>query len=139
MLNQQQNKPVMTAPFNPMLNTQDLINPSRMNPYASGQYSGDNGSRYDTTSDNGMSEIMAQITKLLNEGPPNPQFSPVSLPQFNPSAFEGQAEGIVDKQFDPIISNLQQQKVATQGRAKGNQKAVGDMYNQLAAYMGQRV
>lgn len=139
LLNQQQNKPVMTAPFNPMLNTQDLINPNRMNPYASGQYNGGaDPSQYANNSDDGMSAIMAQITKLLNEGPPNPQFSPVSLPKFDPTAFEGQAEGIVNKQYDPIIQNLRSQQTATQGRAKGNQKAVGDMYNQLAAYMGQQ-
>lgn len=138
LLGNQQNKPIMTAPFNPMQNTQDLLNPNRMNPYASGQYNGGQQSQYDTTSDNGMSEIMSQITKLLNEGPPNPQFDPISLPSFNPGQFQGQAQGIVNKQFDPIIRNLKAGQVATQGRAKNNQKAVGDMYNQLAAYMGQQ-
>jgi hypothetical protein len=137
MLNQQKNPPVMTAPFNPMLNTQELINPQRMNPYSSGAYNGGNTSQYDTTSDSGMSAIMEQITKLLNEGPPNPQFSPMSLPKFDPTAFEDQAEGIVNRQYDPVIQNLRSQATATQGRAKGNQKAVGDMYNQLAAYLGQ--
>lgn len=139
MLGNQQNKPIMTAPFNPMLNTQDLINPNRMNPYASGEYSGGGpGSQYDTTSDNGMSAIMEQITKLLNEGPPNPQFQQISLPTFDPNRFKGQATDIVNSEFNPIINNLRSQQVATQGRAKSNQKAVGDMYNQLAAYMGQQ-
>lgn len=138
ILNQQQNKPVMTAPFNPMNSISELIDPNRMNPYASGQYSGGNESRLANNQGSPLDTLMQQITKMLTQGPPDIQFDPVSLPKFNPSQFEGQAEGIVNKQFDPVISNLRSQQTATQGRAKGNQKAVGDMYNQLAAYMGQQ-
>lgn len=140
LLNQQQNKPVMTAPPSYMQNIQDLINPDKMNPYASGQYSGDNGARMGLNQTQGspLDSLMQQITRMLTQGPPDIQFDPVSLPKFDPNAFEGQAEGIVNKQFDPVIANLRSQQTATQGRAKGNQKAVGDMYNQLAAYMGQQ-
>lgn len=139
MLNQQQNKPVMTAPFNPMNSIQELINPNRMNPYASGQYSGGNQTRFaDNQQGSPLDSLMSQITKMLTQGAPNIQFDPISLPKFDPNQFQGQATGIVNKQFDPVIANIRNQQTATQGRAKGNQKAVGDMYNQLAAYMGQQ-
>lgn len=134
------NSPVMTAPFNPMQNTSALMDHSRMNPYASGQYSGDQGARMGLSQqpNNPLSDIMSQITKLLNQGAPNIQFDPISMPKFDPTAYQGQATDIVNKQFDPVVANLRQQQTNTQHRAQGNQKAVGDMYSQLAAYMGQQ-
>jgi hypothetical protein len=139
LLAQQQNKPVSTAPFNPMLTGAEMIDPNRMNPYATGRYNGTGqpGRPSVTQQTNPMEAIMSQLAKLMEQSPPQIQFDPVELPSFDPNKFKGQATEIVNEQFNPIINDLLNQQKSTQTRAKGNQKAVGDMYNQLASYLGQ--
>lgn len=134
-LNDQQglsNQPVMTPGFNPMQTISDFIDPNRMHPQAP------NLPRPSQTQiTNPTQDLMRQIQDLLGNGPPSIQFNPISMPEYNPTKFKSQAEGIVNSQYNPIINELLGQQKATQTRAAGNQKAVGDMYNQLASYMGQ--
>lgn len=130
-LSNQRNKPVMVPEFNPMQNISDFIDPNRMHPQTPGM-----PDQNVPQQQNPMQDIMRQITELMGSKPPNIQFNPVQLPQYNPNQFKGQAEKIVGDQYNPIIQDLLNQQKGMQDKAGVNQQAVGDLYNQLAASVG---
>jgi hypothetical protein len=120
LLQQQDNKPVMTPAFKPRLTTADLINQNTDSPNVvqpqvpSGQ--------------NPVQKIMEQLQELLLNGPGGGQFEPASMPTFDPNRYKKQAETSVNSQFNPIIDAIMAQQKATQGRATSNKASVAGLY-----------
>jgi hypothetical protein len=128
-------KPVMAPAFNPMQNISDFVDPNRMHP----QNGMPTPQTPATPAQSPLQDLMRQITDLMGSKPPNIQFDPISMPKYDVNQFKGQAEQIVGDQYNPIIQDLLNQQKGMQQKAGTNQKAVGDLYNQLAAYAGQDV
>lgn len=121
------NKNVVTPSFNPMQTIQDFINPQRMHPTPDGGLpDAPQMPQHDDSS-----SLYAQLQKLLGGGGDN--FQAQSLPNFDPNRYKDQAEEAVNSQFSPILNQIYAQQKETQGRAKTNQGAVGDLYAQMAA------
>lgn len=76
---------------------------------------------------NPIQQIMGQLQKLMSgEGQMN--FSPSSLPTFDPNRFKTQAEQAVNQQYDPIIQQILAGQRQTGQRARQNRVATRDLY-----------
>ena len=119
-LSQQQNQPVMVPAFKPRLTTADLINqntdsPNMVQPQI-------------PVAENPVAKIMSQLQELLTQGPGGGQYTPMSMPTFDPNRYKKQAESAVSAQFDPIINEIMAQQKATQQRATTNKSGVANLY-----------
>lgn len=124
--------PVVTPRFDPLRTVEEMLG-SRVKPVSPsiGRTQSGAGSQIEA--------LIADLARLTGGTSRNnmPVFDPIELPKFNPTAYQGQAESAVNKQFDPVISELLRQQGVTKNRAKSNQSMVGDLYNDLAAYIAQ--
>lgn len=132
LLQQQSNPQVMTNKYNPLgpgSNAGDFIKFAQNRPDL--QPAPGVGNQTPTPiGQNPMSDIMAQLQKLLMEGPGGPGggFQPQSMPTFDPNRYKDQAQDAVSSQFNPILDQIRAQQQQTQGRATGNKQAVAGLY-----------